>query len=203
MFVFQTRDIQERHLPLVQPLTVEEKIRRLMNVEDDAVRERRAGRLYEVEPDETEDCVAGAHERGRDERLDALRRQPFTGAGIDGVDVREQEVAPREDAGVELDEIRQVARLLSTNLWLDAVGAPLVRIRAHGGLAGLPEPIDVATIRPHAPADRSEDEIRGVFVRRSLNDMPHKRTEQHPIFADVFLNLALFSFSHTYTLGGG
>jgi len=31
MLVFYPRDIHERHLPLVQPLTVEEKIRRLMD----------------------------------------------------------------------------------------------------------------------------------------------------------------------------
>ncbi len=68
-------------------------------------------------------------------------------------------VASRHDAGVEFDVIREVARLLSADHRINPLGAPLVRVGAHGILSGLPEPVDVAAVGPHVPTDLREDEI--------------------------------------------
>ena len=195
--VLLPHDVQTGHVLLMYPLAVEEKGCRLVDVEDDAFRELLAGRLDEVKPRESEDRVVRPHERRRDERLDALRREPFPRAGIDGVDVREQEVPPGHNAGVELDEVLEVARLLPADLGLDAVGAPLVRVGAHGGLAGFPEPVDVATVRPHAAPDRLEDKVRRVLVRYRLNDTLQKRAEHRTVVVIKLVTGIVVFFHHT------
>ena len=184
--VLLPHDVQTGHVLLVQPLAVEEKGGRLVDVEDDAVGEFLAGRLDEIKTRKSADRVVGPHQRRRDQGLDALRRQPVARAGIDGVDVREQEVAPRRDAGVKFDEVGEIARLLAADLGLDALGAPLVRVGAHGRLAGVPEPIDVAAVRAYVPADRGKHESGRILVGRCLDDMPQKRTEQHAVVAQNF-----------------
>ena len=189
--VLLPHDVQAGHVLLVHPLAVEEKGRRLMDVEDDAFRELLAGRLDEVKPRESEDRVVRPHERRRDERLDALRREPFPRDDVYGVDVGEQEVPPRHDAGVEFDEFLEVARLLTADLGLDALRAPLMRVGAHGGLAGLPEPVDVAAVRPYAAPDRLKHEIGGILVGRRLNNALQKRAEQRAILEDVVIGRTL------------
>ena len=181
--VLLPHDVQTGHVLLMYPLAVEEKGRRLMDVEDDTLRELFAGSLDEIKPRETVDRVVRPHERRRDERLDALRREPFARAGVDGVDVREEEVPPGHDAGVEFDEVLEVARLLPADLGLDALRAPLVRIGAHGRLARFPESVDVTAVRSHAAPDQLEHEVGGVLVGCGLDNALHNRAEKRTVGA--------------------
>ena len=183
VFVLAVQDVLDSRLALVQPLAVGQQVGRLVYVGDDSVCELLARCLDEVEPREPAYRAARPNERRRYQRLDALRRKPLARTGVDGFYVGEEEVPPRSYAGVELDEVGEVARLLAADLGLDPLGAPLVRVGAHGRLAGIPEAVDVAAVRPDVAPYRGEDEVGRVLVGRGLYDVLQQRAEQRTVVA--------------------
>ena len=157
--VLLPRNVLKRYVPLVQSQTADYKVCRLVDVEDYAVCELLARRLDETQPRKAIDRAIRNHERSCYKRLDAVPRHEIARAGIDGVDVREEEVPSRGDVGVVIYQFGKIACLQISNDRLDSIGAPLVRIGEHRGLARLPEPTDEATVRANALPDRGENEI--------------------------------------------